>query len=160
MRVSISGVVYAIMLNVSTTNTLEPNGPILSTQHLTRMVGTLAIVNDVTFQVKSGEVLAIVGPSGSGKSSLLRLLNRLDEPTSGTVFFEGKDYRQLSARELRRRVGMVTQRAFLFPGTVLDNLRFGPRQRGEVLSDATGDALLNGTSRGGTVAFCDQCSSS
>jgi putative ABC transport system ATP-binding protein len=66
---------------------------------------------------------------------LLRLLNRLDEPTSGAVFLDGQDYRQFSPRELRRRVGMVTQRPFLFPGNVAGNIRFGPLQRGEVVAD-------------------------
>ena len=78
-------------------------------------------------------MLAITGASGSGKTSLLRLLNRLDEPTSGTVFVEGTDYRKIAPRELRRKLGMVTQRPFLFPGSVADNLRFGPAQRGETL---------------------------
>ena len=87
--------------------------------------------------------MAIVGPSGSGKTSLLRLLNRLDEPTSGTVFVEGIDYRNLEPRELRRKLGMVTQRPYLFPGTVAENLRFGPAQRGEVLTQQTIEDLLS-----------------
>src|SRR5581483_2924269 len=130
------------MLNV---NDLAPklrDTPILSAQHLTRTVGKLTIVDDVSVDVSAGEVLAVVGPSGSGKSSFLRLLNRLDEPTSGTVLLEGTDYREIPPREVRRRVGMVTQRAFLFPGTVMKNLTFGPRQRGEVLSKEAGEALL------------------
>ena len=87
-------------------------------------------------------MLAITGRSGSGKTSLLRLLNRLDEPTSGTVFVEGKDYRGIEPRELRRKLGLVTQRPYLFPGTVADNLRFGPVQRGETLgSEAIADLL-------------------
>jgi putative ABC transport system ATP-binding protein len=101
------------------------------------------IVNEVTIEVHPAEVLAIVGPSGSGKTSFLRLLNRLDEPTSGTVFLDGADYRQIPPRDLRRRVGMVTQRPFLFPGTVADNLRFGPLQRGEVLADSIIESLLS-----------------
>ncbi len=115
---------------------------ILSTQHLSRLVDGRAIVDDITVDVRVGEVVAVVGPSGSGKSSFLRLLNRLDEPTAGSVFLEGVDYRQIAPRELRRRAGMVTQQAFLFPGTVADNLRFGPRQRGNVLSDAAAETLL------------------
>ena len=99
-----------------------------------------------------GETLAIVGPSGSGKTSLLRLLNRLDEPTSGTVFLNGADYRQLAPRDLRRRVGMVTQRPYLFPGTVAENLRFGPRQRGEELADDQVDELLVGVGLVGYAA--------
>ena len=55
---------------------------------------------DISLDVRRGELFGIVGPSGSGKSSLLRLLNRLDEPTSGTVFLEGQDYRQIPPREL------------------------------------------------------------
>jgi len=116
---------------------------ILEASHLVRAVGTKVIVNDVSFDVNAGELLAIVGPSGAGKSSLLRLLNRLDEPTSGTVILDGQDYRQLSTRELRRRVGMVMQRPFVFPGTVAENLRFGPRQQGEELPDTGIDRLLS-----------------
>jgi putative ABC transport system ATP-binding protein len=85
--------------------------------------------------VKTGELLGMVGASGSGKSSLLRLLNRLDEPSSGTVYLEDQDYRLLPPTELRRRVGMVTQRPYLFPGNVASNLRFGPQQRGESVPD-------------------------
>ena len=91
----------------------------------------------------AAEVLAVVGPSGAGKSSFLRLLNRLDEPTSGTVLVDGSDYRQIPPRDLRRRVGMVTQRPFLFPGTVADNLRFGALQRSEVLADSLVESLLS-----------------
>jgi len=115
---------------------------ILATDRLSRTVNGVTLVKDVTVQIQTGEILAVVGPSGSGKSSFLRLLNRLDEPTSGTVFLEGIDYRQLPPRELRRKVGMVTQRAFMFPGTVAENLSFGPRQRGEALSDARTEELL------------------
>jgi len=81
----------------------------LEVRNLSRVVPGKVLVNDITAQVQQGEVLAVVGPSGAGKSSLLRLLNRLDEPTSGTVLVNGRDYRQIAARELRRRVGMVMQ---------------------------------------------------
>jgi putative ABC transport system ATP-binding protein len=100
------------------------------------------IVDDVTVDVRTGEVLVVVGPSGAGKSSFLRLLNRLDEPTGGTVRLEGIDYRQTPPRELRRRVGMVTQTAYLFPGTIADNLRFGPLQQGIELPAKTIETLL------------------
>jgi putative ABC transport system ATP-binding protein len=116
--------------------------PVLETEHLGRDVGGKTLVDDATFAVETGEVLAVAGPSGAGKSSLLRLLNRLDEPTRGTVRVAGTDYRALAPRELRRRVGMVTQRPFLFPGSVADNLRFGPAQRGERLPDPAVDDLL------------------
>jgi putative ABC transport system ATP-binding protein len=121
-----------------------PDAPVLlRTDHLTRSIGTRKLVDDISVELRSGEFLAIVGPSGSGKSSFLRLLNRLDEPSSGTVFLDGVDYRSIPPGELRRQVGMVTQRAFLFPGTVYQNLCFGPRQRGELLSETLGQELLD-----------------
>jgi putative ABC transport system ATP-binding protein len=80
------------------------------------------------------------------------MLNRLDEPTRGTVFLEGRDYRQLPPRELRRRVGMVTQRPFLFPGDVASNLRFGPAQRGETVPDAEIARLLERVGLAGFAA--------
>ena len=96
----------------------------------------------MTVDVRKAEILVIVGPSGAGKSSFLRLLNRLDEPTSGTVRLQSIDYRQIPPLELRRRVGMVTQTAYLFPGTIADNLRFGPLQQGNELPAKTVEALL------------------
>jgi putative ABC transport system ATP-binding protein len=116
--------------------------PLLVVEHLSRVVQGKVIVEDVSFEASRGEVLAITGPSGSGKSSLLRLINRLDEPTGGTVYLEGIDYRLIPPRELRRRVGMVTQTAYLFPGTVAGNIRFGPRQQGRELSDDVVEELL------------------
>jgi len=125
---------------------------VLTAEHLSRSVGGLKLVDDISMQVRAGEVLAVVGPSGSGKSSFLRLLNRLDEPTSGTVFFEDIDYRQIPPRELRRKVGMVTQRPFLFPGSVFQNVSFGPQQRGEVFSEARAEELLTRVGLGGYVS--------
>jgi putative ABC transport system ATP-binding protein len=115
---------------------------VLRTEHLGRTVHDKILVQDANFEVRHGEVLAITGPSGSGKTSLLRLLNRLDEPTTGTVFVEGTDYRNIEPRELRCKLGMVTQRPYLFPGTVAENLRFGPAQRGQALSPEAIDELL------------------
>jgi putative ABC transport system ATP-binding protein len=115
---------------------------VLRTEHLGRTVHDKSLVQDANFEVRHGEVLAITGPSGSGKTSLLRLLNRLDEPTTGTVLVEGTDYRNIEPRELRCKLGMVTQRPYLFPGTVAENLRFGPAQRGQALSPEAIDELL------------------
>ena len=115
---------------------------LLEARNLGRVVNGKVLVQDACFPLRRGEVLAITGPSGAGKSSLLRLLNRLDEPTSGTVYFAGEDYRKLEPRELRRKVGMVTQRPYLFPGTVATNLNFGPQQRGETLARMALEQLL------------------
>ncbi len=109
-------------------------GLALETINISRAVGDRMLVRDISIQVQPGEVVAIVGPSGAGKSSFLRLINRLDEPTGGVVRLNGQDYRELAPRELRRRVGMVMQAAYLFPGTVATNVAFGPLQKGETLS--------------------------
>lgn len=116
---------------------MPSNTPLLQCENLSREVpsrpGTF-LLQDVSFTLARGEVLAVVGPSGAGKSTLLRMLNRLDEPTSGIVRLDGEDTRSLPPRTLRQRIGMVMQRAYLFPGTVAANLAFGPSQRGEALS--------------------------
>jgi len=106
----------------------------LETRNLSRCVAGKLLLDSISVQVPPGEVLAVVGPSGAGKSSFLRLLNRLDEPTGGSVLLNGEDYREIAPRELRRRVGMVMQTAFLFPETVAANISFGPRQHGETLT--------------------------
>lgn len=116
--------------------------PALETQHLSRAVVGKLLTNDISVQIEVGEVLAVVGPSGSGKSSFLRLLNRLDEPSGGSVLLNGQDYKELEPEELRRRVGMVMQTPYLFPGTVANNVSYGPRQRGEAFVDAQIAAVL------------------
>ena len=118
------------------------SAPAIETVGLTRTVGGSTIVADISVAVSTGEVLAVVGPSGAGKTSFLRLLNRLDEPTSGRVLLEGKDTREIPPRALRRKVGMVTQTPYLFPGTVAANLRYGPEQHGAALSEETLRFLL------------------
>jgi putative ABC transport system ATP-binding protein len=110
--------------------------------HLTRTIVGKVLVDDISIEVWAGEVMAVVGPSGASKSSFMRLLNRLDEPTGGTVLIDGRDYRELEPRDLRRRVGMVMQSANLFPGTVAANVAFGPRQRGEEFPSDRMEALL------------------
>ncbi|MDQ0512463.1 ABC transporter ATP-binding protein [Ancylobacter amanitiformis] len=114
----------------------------LDVRDLSRRVSGRTLVDRVTVAIRQGEILAIVGPSGAGKSSFIRLLNRLDEPTGGTVLFKRQDYRQIDPRVLRQRVGMVLQTPFLFPGTVAANLAFGPAQRGRTLPADEIAALL------------------
>jgi ABC-type phosphate transport system ATPase subunit len=87
------------------------------------------VLRDVTLSIPSGST-AVVGPSGCGKSTLLRLLNRLADPDEGTVRFHGTDVRELDPLELRRRVGLVPQLPAPVPGTVADNVSYGPRLEG------------------------------
>ena len=125
----------------------------LEIRHLSRRVGERDLVVDISVEVLAGEILAVVGPSGAGKSSFLRLLNRLDEPTAGTVLLKSVDYRSIAPQQLRRRIGMVMQTAYLFPGSVASNIAFGPSQRGEVFSATQIASLLE---RVGLSGFADR----
>src|SRR5215218_3696190 len=87
------------------------------------------VLRDVSLAIRSGST-ALLGPSGSGKSTLLRLLNRLADPDQGTVRYHGTDVRELDPLELRRRVGLVPQLPAPVPGSVADNVCFGPRLDG------------------------------
>lgn len=118
--------------------------PFLRAEKLTYQVDGRRILSEISFRVSQGERVAVFGPSGAGKSTLIRMINRLDEPASGTVYLQGEDYRQIEPRLLRKRLGLVMQQPYLFPGTVSDNLRFGPNARGESLSDRRIKALLSG----------------
>lgn len=86
----------------------------------------VAILTGVSFTVERGTALVLVGPSGSGKSSLLRCLNRLVEPTAGRVILDGRDITALDPLALRRRAALVLQTPVLFEGTVRDNLKRQP----------------------------------
>jgi putative ABC transport system ATP-binding protein len=88
------------------------------------------VLNGVSLTIPSGST-AVVGPSGAGKSTLLRLLNRLADPDEGVVRFHDRDVRELDPLELRRRVGLVPQLPAPIPGTVAENVSFGPRLHGE-----------------------------
>lgn len=114
----------------------------IATENLSRIVDGKVLVRDVSVALAAGEVLAVVGPSGSGKTSFLRMLNRLDEPTSGVVRLDGSDYREMKPQALRKRVGMVMQTAHLFSGTVAENIAFGPSQSGVSIHHERTAALL------------------
>jgi len=118
----------------------------LAVEHLSYVVaaagGRRLILDDVSLAVPAGRFFTILGPSGSGKSTLLRCLNRLIEPTAGTVLLDGTPAADLPVQTLRRRVGMVFQTPALFEGTVLDNVLYGPRLRREQLDGSFADELL------------------
>ena len=97
--------------------------------------GSNAAVRDVSFPVRQGEVLALIGASGSGKTSLLRAFNRLTELTpgaarSGTITLDGEDIDTLEVTALRRRVSMVFQQPNPFPMSVFDNVAYAVREQG------------------------------
>jgi ATP-binding cassette subfamily B protein len=83
------------------------------------------VLKDVTFTLKAGEKIALVGPTGAGKSSIIRLLSRLYEPTKGRILIDGINIREITQTELRRCVGVILQDAFLFSGDIKDNITLG-----------------------------------
>lgn len=94
------------------------------------------VLRGIDLRIPARGITVVVGPSGSGKSSLLRLINRLDAPETGTIRVLGEDIAAADPRVLRRRVGMVFQRPVPFPGSVRDNLRVGaPSATDEILRD-------------------------
>ena len=101
---------------------------ILTVEHLGKSFGTHEVLKDIHFSVERGEVISIIGSSGSGKSTLLRCINMLEEPSSGTIYFEGKpiSYAPKDRSAFRARVGMVFQSFNLFNNmTVLKNCMVG-----------------------------------
>ena len=89
---------------------------ILRLSHLEKQFGTHAVLRDISFSVEKGEVISIIGSSGSGKSTMLRCINLLETPTGGQIFFEGKDItaKDVDLSRYRARVGMVFQQFNLF----------------------------------------------
>jgi putative ABC transport system ATP-binding protein len=87
------------------------------------------VLRDLTFEVRDGEVFTILGPSGAGKSTLLRLVNRLEDPSQGQILLDGRPIASTEVTALRRKMGMVFQLPAFFPGTVRENVLYGPRLR-------------------------------
>jgi ATP-binding cassette subfamily B protein len=92
------------------------------------------VLSDISFTSTAGQMTAIIGSTGSGKTSLVNLISRLADVTSGAVLVDGVDVRELQPDELWRRIGLVPQKPYLFSGTVASNLRYGN-------PDATDDDL-------------------
>ncbi|MBS5576138.1 MAG: amino acid ABC transporter ATP-binding protein [Firmicutes bacterium] len=88
----------------------------LRLEHLEKTFGTHQVLRDISFSVNKGDVISIIGSSGSGKSTMLRCVNLLEEPTGGKIIFEGKDIagKELNLSQYRARVGMVFQQFNLF----------------------------------------------
>jgi len=85
----------------------------------------MSVVKDMTFDAAPGKTIALVGPTGAGKTTIINLLTRFYEVSSGVITVAGKDIRDYSKADLRRKIGLVLQDTFLFSGTVLENIRFG-----------------------------------
>lgn len=87
--------------------------------------GEEAVLKDISFTAKAGETLAVIGSTGSGKSTLIQLIPRFYDVTGGRILVDGVDIRQLNSHELREHIGFVAQKANLFSGTIEENIRFG-----------------------------------
>ena len=105
----------------------------LSIRNLTLKRGGATVLRDVSVDVPEGELLVVIGPSGGGKSSLLRCVNRLNDIDSGSIHLDGGSIYDLPVIELRRKVGMMFQKTAAFEGSVADNIAYGARLRGQTL---------------------------
>ena len=85
----------------------------------------LDVLHDVSLRVRPGETVAIVGPSGGGKSTLCQLLPRFYDVTGGAIRIDGRDVRAITQKSLREHIGIVQQEVFLFADSILENIRYG-----------------------------------
>ncbi len=83
------------------------------------------VLDNVSFQIQPGETIALVGPTGAGKSTIVHLISRFYDVQQGKVLIDGKDVKQVSIESLRRQMGIMTQDNFLFSGTIKENIRYG-----------------------------------
>ena len=95
----------------------------------------IKVLNDVSFDIKPGETIALVGPTGAGKTTIVNLISRFYDVQEGIVSIDGFDVKKVSIESLRRQMGIMTQDNFLFTGTIRDNIRYGKL-------DATDDEII------------------
>ena len=103
--------------------------PLLKVRGLTKKFGSLLVLNEIDTDIHKGERIAVIGPSGSGKSTFLRCLNCMEDPTSGSIFFDGEDLADMKVdiNKHRENIGMVFQQFNLFNNkTVLQNIMLAP----------------------------------
>ena len=126
---------------------MDGSGPAILVEGLHKSFGDNHVLRGIDFRVAEGEVVCVIGPSGSGKSTLLRCVNRLEEPSDGSILIEGEDILDPDADvdALRSRIGMVFQSFNLFPHlSVLRNLTIAQRRvRGRSEEEATEVARRN-----------------
>ena len=101
------------------------------------------IINDLSFKIKPGDHVALVGPTGSGKTTLIRLLCRLYEPQKGNIYIDGQNIKSIPIASLRKQLGVVLQDTFLFSGNVADNLRLDSSIDNQRLKDICSDLGLD-----------------
>lgn len=97
---------------------------------LSATVGSQYLLKDISFEIAKTELICLIGASGAGKTSLLRVLNRLSEPSTGTIYFEGQDYRSIPVIQLRQQIVLVQQESKLLGMTVKEALAYPLNLRG------------------------------
>ena len=108
---------------------MTTNNVVIKVENLQKSFGKVDVLKGVSAEIKKGDVVVVIGPSGSGKSTFLRCLNRLEEPTGGSICFNGEDITdpKVNINLHRQKMGMVFQQFNLFPHmTVLKNMTIGP----------------------------------
>ncbi len=106
----------------------EPLGPVegrVTFEDVSFAYGDQRVLRDLNFEVQPGQVVALVGPSGAGKTTLVNLIPRFYDVTAGRVRLDGHDLRQLALHDLRANIGLVPQETLLFSGTIAENIRYG-----------------------------------
>lgn len=124
-----------------TTNRMMEGEPLIRVQHLGKKFGSMEVLKDISVDIYKGDVVCVIGPSGSGKSTFLRCLNRLEEATDGSIFFEGVDIvdAKTDIDKHRQKMGMVFQQFNLFPHlSVRENIKLAPVKL-KLMSEAEAD---------------------
>jgi ABC-type multidrug transport system ATPase subunit len=114
----------------------------LEARRLRKSVEGRVLLDGVDLRLDGGSITTLSGPSGGGKTTLLRILGLLASPDAGEVLLDGGDVLTLTPREAHRRIALVAQAPAMFQGTVLDNVRTGPRLAGQELPEADARALI------------------
>ncbi|MBO4409604.1 MAG: ABC transporter ATP-binding protein, partial [Spirochaetales bacterium] len=94
------------------------------------------IIHDLSLHVRSGEMIALVGPTGAGKTTIVNLISRFYDPVAGRLLIDGQDISQVTLKSLRSNIGVMTQDSFLFSGTIRENLLYGKPEATEEEMDA------------------------
>lgn len=140
---SLSG---AVPLSLPSTTDVEKNTTSSAQGEGSEVEAQTLVLDDINFEVQPGQTIAFVGETGAGKTTIIKLLSRFHDPTSGCVRVDGHDLRTVTQASLRRQMGIVLQDPFLFNGTVKDNILFGRL-------DASDEEVINAAEAVGAHEF-------
>lgn len=135
------------------------NHELIRVENLYKSFGKLEVLKNITESIHEGEVVSIIGPSGSGKSTFLRCLNLLENPTSGSIYFEGVDLadKKVNVAKHRQKIGMVFQLFNVFPHmTVIDNITLAPVLEKKIPKDEAKKQAIDLLTRVGLIDKKDE----